>query len=113
MRKEVDYETIASLLEDESLSLNEVARITGCSSWSVRKFARDLAGDTRPMKTPRVTASERANDGPASESESLGGCGWIVLGVIAAAFVVLCFVGPKRDPGDWPAPPYRPESEPM
>ncbi len=106
MRKAVDYELVERLLGDESLSFNQIADLAGCSSWSVRKFARELAGDTRPMKGGAQTAPRR--DVPASEP--LGVVGWLVIGAVAIAFTVLCIIGARHKPGEWP--PY-PERGPM
>jgi len=101
MRRPVDYETVAQLLGDESLSLNEIARLAGCSSWSVRKFARELDGDERPMKRPRTSARAPSHDTATSDSDGLSGCGWLILGGIVLAVIALRMMGPKSDPGDW------------
>jgi hypothetical protein len=46
----VDRERIADLLADESLSFRAIGRMTGASDWSVRRIAREIAGDETPMK---------------------------------------------------------------
>jgi hypothetical protein len=101
MKRHVDYETVARLLDDESLSLNEIARLAGCSSWSVRKFSRELDGDERPMKRPRASARAPSDDTTTSDSNGLSGCGWLILGGIVLAVIALSMIGPKNDPGDW------------
>jgi hypothetical protein len=100
MRKHVDYARVEQLLDDDSLSYNEVADRAGCSSWSVRKFDRERRGDTRPMKGGASWAARRNE--PASNTEPLGVVGWLVIAAIGVAIVVGCTIGGRRYPGDWP-----------
>jgi hypothetical protein len=98
MRRFVDYETVDRLIEDETLSLNEISRLAGCSSWSVRKRARELAGDPTPMKQPR--ASARAPN--ESEGEGIGIVGCLIFGAIGIGIIVLIVYGARHNPGNWP-----------
>jgi hypothetical protein len=89
MRKSVDYELVERLLNDESLSFNQIADLAGCSSWSVRKFARELAGDTRPMKSgDHVPGWEREYDHAEAQN---GGGSWVVVVIIAAVVLAIWF----------------------
>lgn len=75
MNGSVDRPLVEQLLEDGSLSYNEVAKRAHCSAWSVRRIARELAGDTRPMKTRRRSRRE-ADRNSAGDDASLAW--WIV-----------------------------------
>ena len=76
----VNRALVEKLLNDEWLSYREIARQAGCSDWTVRSIARELAGDDRPMK--RATS----RGAPAETSPPNG---WTVLaGVIAFAGVI-------------------------
>lgn len=61
MSGHVDRDLVEELLEDESLSLREIARRAGCSDWTVRRIARELCGDPRPMKSAyaKINGGER------------------------------------------------------
>jgi LPXTG-motif cell wall-anchored protein len=54
MSKPVNYALLDELLADDSLSLRECARRASCSDWSARQRYRELSGDDRAMKTPRL-----------------------------------------------------------
>ena len=71
----VDRYLVERLLQDENLSYREVARRAGCSDWIVRRIARQLTGDHRPMKLGSRNA------------ESSGG-GWILLAMLAACAIL-------------------------
>ena len=82
----IDRELVARLLENETLSYREIAREAGCSDWSVRAIARNLAGDSRPMKT---NACEPID--PEDPPGSLGGlivCASLIL-ALPLTFMVL------------------------
>jgi hypothetical protein len=79
MQRSVNHDLVAQLLEDESLSYREIGRRAGCSDWTVRRIARELASDSRPMKFQSYENNE--NDEP------LGFAGWGVLAGIASLFI--------------------------
>lgn len=80
MNPPVNRRLVEQLLEDETLSYNEVAERAACSSWSVRKIARELAGDERPMKRSR-------REREAAPNESLGFTGWAILAGIGGFLI--------------------------
>lgn len=91
MSAPVERTLVESLLDDGSLSYREIARQAGCSDWTVRRIARDLAGDPTPMKRRR----------PASDSEDeeqAGPAGWGVLVGLAAFFGGLIWLATRRAP---------------
>lgn len=73
----VDRARIEELLLDETLSLRAIAREVGCSDWTVRRIARELDGDSRPMKRER-------SEMPDESSEGLEIAGWIGLAAAVA-----------------------------
>jgi hypothetical protein len=110
MSRRVDYELLDGFLADADLSINEAARLAGCSSWTARKRVRDLAGDRTPMKRPR--ASTRAPDNSRSEGDGVGVVGCLILGAVVIGAIVLTIAGARHKPGDWPQQ-YPPYGEPM
>lgn len=73
-----DRDRIAELLEDETRSFRSIGRELGLSDWLVRKTARDLYGDPRPMKRQASQSEE-----PAVEEISAA-TGWLMfVGFIA------------------------------
>lgn len=102
MSKSVNYAILDEFLADESLSLNECARRTGCSSWIARRRYRQLIGDDRPMKSPRIR--QIADDDDAVRPT---GSPWAGLGLLAL-FVVGCIALRARigriDLGERPMP---------
>ena len=58
-----DRERIAELLEDDARSFRSIGRELGVSDWLVRKTARDLQGDPRPMRQRRSLPQEPAAGG--------------------------------------------------
>lgn len=83
--KPADRDEIEELLQDPSLSCRAISRATGYSDWTIRKIARELDGDLRPMKQRRSQIEEPAIE-EASEVS-----GWLVFGIIAAGLVlVIC-----------------------
>ena len=81
----VDRERIVDLLADESLSFRAIGRMTGASDWSVRRIAREIAGNETPMKR-RYTSQD---DAPSDVSPALsltiwgGAIGLVCLGIWA------------------------------
>ncbi len=82
MNRKVNRDHVGRLLQNEFLSYRDIAREAGCSDWTVRAIARDLAGDDRPMKHDR-SATGKANDFQPSTS------GWAVLGIGAALLITV------------------------
>jgi hypothetical protein len=67
---------VEMLLEDPPRSYRAVSRATGYSDWTIRKIARDLDGDPRPMKQRR----SRSDELPTEEISPW--TGWLVFGVV-------------------------------
>lgn len=87
VKPQVDRNLIEHLLQDKELSYREVARRARCSDWTVRRVARQLAGDERPVKNaPRV--SGRGEDG------------W--LPIVMLAVLLLAGIGWLRAQGEPP-----------
>jgi hypothetical protein len=85
-----DRERIAELLEDETRSFRSISRELGVSDWLVRKTARELYGDPRPMR------GARAGDGP--PEEGVTGSGWLTFGSIIIGVALLIWIGSRRIP---------------
>ena len=81
-----DRERIAELLEDPTLSYRAIGRMTGASDWTVRRVARELDGDTRPMKQPRRLSEE-------IDQEVSQVAGWLVLGGFVAVLALSIWAG--------------------
>jgi len=80
----VDRGLVERLLCDETLSYREIARQAGCSDWTVRSIARDIAGDDRPMKLAACVDDQVPSDVAvwpivASVAAVFGGLIWLVL----------------------------------
>jgi len=82
----VDRNLVEQLLQDEGLSYREVARQAGCSDWSVRRIARQLNADMRPMKSVREGVGSVSGPGP------------IVIGIIILAFIGMTWLRIRRKP---------------
>lgn len=76
-----DRQRIAELLRDESRSFRSIAREIGISDWTVRRVARELDGDPRPMKSSAREIPDYDRDG--SEAG-----GWIGLAMFVG-FIAL------------------------
>ena len=88
----VDRDRIVDmLLEDPPPSCRAVARETGFSDWTVRKIARELDGDPRPMKQRRSPSQE-----PAEEVSAL--TGWLVFGGVIAFCALAIWAGVRGAP---------------
>jgi hypothetical protein len=94
--KRIDSSRIEELLQDESRAYRSIASECGVSDWLVRRIARQLNGDSRPMKNARRTPD---ND----SDEPLGLGGWAVLAGLGAAIVGAIWLGMRRPPGDGPS----------
>ena len=79
-----EFARIEEALQDGARSYRSIARDYGVSDWLVRKIARELDGDPRPMKRRR----SRSPEAPAEETSPV--IGWLVLGgiVVGVAFVI-------------------------
>jgi hypothetical protein len=88
-----DRARIAELLADPSLSCRAIARETGYSDWTIRKIARELDGDSRPMRQRRSHSDEIPPD------EVSPVTGWLVFGGIVSFFVIAIWAGTR-----WPPP---------
>jgi len=98
-----DRERIAELLEDETRSFRSIGRELGLSDWTIRKIARELDGDPRPMKRRR----QRPQEMPAEETSPL--VGWLVLGGIVFGVAFVIWAGARSvpvQPPDFPTNPY-------
>ncbi|HEV3092001.1 MAG TPA: hypothetical protein VGX91_11245 [Candidatus Cybelea sp.] len=89
---------VEMLLEDPPPSCRAVSRATGYSDWTIRKIARELDGDPRPMKQRRSRSQE-------STEEVSTLAGWLTFGGFIA-FVGLAIWASLR----WPPLPDSPES---
>jgi hypothetical protein len=87
----VDRDLVERLLSDGTLSFREIARLAGCSDWSVRAIARDLAGDSRPMKRDRYEQHDNCED-------PVGAGGWAIVAAIAAALIGGLWLFLRRPP---------------
>lgn len=83
---DADRERIAELLDDETRSFRSIARELGVSDWLVRKTARELYDDPRPM---RQRAPRR--DVPTADVSPL--VGWLVCGGFAAMLALIIWAG--------------------
>lgn len=90
---DVDRERIAELLQDPSLSYRAIGRELGISDWTIRKIARELDGDSRPMRQRRT----RSKETPPDEVSPV--TGWLVFGGIVTFFVIAIWAGTR-----WPPP---------
>lgn len=109
MSEPVNYALLDELLADESLSLRECARRAGCSDWSARRRFRELSGDDREMKTPRITRhSERESHDIRPLTGKEQAIMWTVIAVIAIGIIALGWYVRRND-----FPPYYPPEGPM
>lgn len=86
MSGRVDHNLVEELLQDETLSLREIARRADCSDWTVRRIARELDGDYRPIKSGDAQSAD--------DPESLPGVfGWIGLAVTVTVVGLMVWAG--------------------
>ena len=89
-----EREQIAELLQDESRSFRSISRELGVSDWLIRKTARDLYGDPRPMKQRRSHSSTAPNG-----TEDLSPPGsWFVFGGFVAVLALAIWAGVRWAP---------------
>jgi transcriptional regulator with XRE-family HTH domain len=85
---------VEMLLEDPPPSCRAVSRATGYSDWTIRKIARELGGDSRPMRQRRSHSYEA----PPEELSPI--VGWLVFGSIVAVIALAIWSGAR-----WALPP--------
>ncbi len=88
---DVDRERIAELLQDASLSYRAIGRELGISDWTIRKIARELDGDPRPMRQRRSHTDEI----PPEVSPLVG---WLVFGGFVAVLALAVWLGVRWTP---------------
>jgi len=89
--KPADRDKIEELLQDPSLSCRAIARETGYSDWTIRKIARELDGDTRPMRQQRAPSDESTEEVSALTS-------WLVFGGFIACIALVIWAGARWNP---------------
>jgi hypothetical protein len=85
-----DRTRIENLLQDETLSYRAIGRETGYSDFTIRAVARELAGDPRPLKSPRSQSNQ--------DSASMGLGGWGILAGLTGLFVGAIFLWNRNPP---------------
>jgi hypothetical protein len=89
---------IAEALQDETRSYRSLAVELGVSDWLVRKVARELDGDPRPMKLRPLRSHETPEDVSAVTS-------WLVFGGFVVCLALAIWAGvrwaPPLDPRDF------------
>jgi hypothetical protein len=88
-----DRRWIEQLLADPARSCRAISRETGYSDWTIRKIARELDGDTRPMRQQRSPSDESTEEVSALTS-------WLVFGGFIACIALLIWAGAR-----WNRPP--------
>lgn len=88
-RAEVDR--VRELLADETLSFRAIAREVGCSDWTVRRIARELDNDPRPMKRDRHETPDQVYEGSDT-------AGWIGLSAFVAFIGLAIWLGLRNMP---------------
>lgn len=83
---------IAELLGDETRSFRSIGRELGVSDWLVRKTARDLYDDPRPMKQRR----SRSKEPPAEDVSAV--VGWLTFGGFVAVLALSIWAGVRWAP---------------
>jgi hypothetical protein len=80
------------LLQDPAPSCRAVSRATGYSDWTIRKIARELNGDPRPMRQPRCYSTPEV----AADISPL--TGWLVFGGLIAGLALTVWAGARHLP---------------
>ena len=88
-----DRDRIADLLQDESRSFRSIGRELGVSDWTVRKIARELDGDPRPMKQRCSQYEELDGTDDLSAVSS-----WLVFGGFVAVLALAIWAGTRWVP---------------
>jgi hypothetical protein len=88
--KRVDRDLVEQLLQDPSLSYREVARLAGCSDYSVRSIARKINRSDQAMTEPPAARSmRRATE---SEDKQPEGVSLLLVGGCVVLFFVIAFI---------------------
>jgi hypothetical protein len=88
-----DRDAVAKLLgDDPERSYRSISRELGISDWLVRKIARELDGDSRPMRRSRSQCFNQ------SDNEAPAAAGWIVLAVVGGCLVLMIWAGARWTP---------------
>lgn len=87
-----DRDRIAVALEDETKSFRAVGRELGLSDWLVRKVARELDGDPRPMRQPRSPQSYEPTE------ELSATTAWLIFGGVIGALALAIWLGTRWNP---------------
>jgi hypothetical protein len=90
--KAADRQQIEQLLDDASFSCRAIARETGYSDWTIRKIARELDGDSRPMRQSR----SHSNETPPDDVSPVAG--WLVFGGFVAVILLATWAGSRGAP---------------
>lgn len=97
-----DRVRIAELLQDEKRSFRSIGREFGVSDWTVRRIARELDGDPRPMKQRRSYSYET----PDESGEMSPAVSWLMFGGFVAVLGLSIWAGfrwaPSLDSMDFP-----------
>lgn len=80
-----------ALLQDPPPSCRAVSRATGYSDWTIRRIARELDGDPRPMRQRSARSPE-----PAEEVSTL--TSWLVFGGVIAFLALAIWAGVRWSP---------------
>jgi hypothetical protein len=88
-----DRDDVARLLDDDpDRSYRSISRELGISDWLVRKIARELGGDQRPMRQRRPPLDE------VSSEDTSPVTGWLVFGGVAIGVAFLIWIGSRGIP---------------
>jgi hypothetical protein len=87
-----DRSRIEELLQDETRSYRSIGRELGISDWTVRKVARQLSQDTRPMRQ-RPPHSDETAEGVSPLTS------WLVFGSVVGFLALAIWAGTR-----WPPP---------
>lgn len=90
-----DRDRIIELLQDPTRSCRAISRQMGYSDWTIRKIARELDGDPRPMRSARSSAHD-----PSEEISTLG-C-WLIGGGFIALLAFAIWAGAWQNPPQEP-----------
>lgn len=85
-----ERDRIAELLKDETRSFRSIGRELGVSDWLVRKTARELYGDPRPMRQSSYAGDVDAEVSPLT--------GWLIFGGIIASIALAIWASTRWNP---------------
>jgi hypothetical protein len=83
----VNRTLVEQLLADESRSYRDIARMAGCSDYSVRSIARRPGSWEQATTEPPAQRRTRPTPEPEADEEPEG-ADWFSIGVVVALFVV-------------------------